>query len=344
MTTVGSNSLATVREGADPGERLAAQLIDAALHLGSGAAGVAAYYVLGLLSPLLGGLVGFSLPLAVLAYQWQMLASEGQTVGKRAMGLRIVNAGDGGNPGFVKAIVMRNWLNKLFCAVGFYPLINVAPIFWKPRRCIHDYLAGTLVVKDDGSAARAPGGSSDEFEVLIGGMERELAASKSSLVDAMVVLRKEQAKLQTLKAAAARLETQAKEAVQRGADELARQCLHAHRLKLEELAAHTRHLEEMSRSVASLKASVDAQAAKLATARARKGSLKGRVALLEASPSFSKFDAEVSKIEEKVGDQEIMADVQLDMQASPGSDAKPKLPPADSIDDELEKLRREIGA
>jgi uncharacterized RDD family membrane protein YckC len=122
------------------GRRLAAKLIDAFLVIAPDA-------VIGMdgtpeaLKVLLGVAV-----LGLLAAQAYLLTRRGQSLGKIALGLRIVRAGDGSNPGFVRAVLLRTMINGL-CWIFFpYFLVDALMIFRKDERCAHDHLADTRVV------------------------------------------------------------------------------------------------------------------------------------------------------------------------------------------------------
>jgi uncharacterized RDD family membrane protein YckC len=86
--------------------------------------------------------------LALNIYQWVSLARSGQTLGKKAMEIKVVMYHDWSNPGFGRAVVVRNWVNILLVLsfLLFYGLIDVLLIFGKDRRCIHDHIAGTVVI------------------------------------------------------------------------------------------------------------------------------------------------------------------------------------------------------
>lgn len=108
---------------------------------------------------ILGGVVlavGWLLQLIV---QVWMLTTRGQSIGKRIVGLRIVKL-DSSAPGFVHAWLMREFLMSAFGFVlSFLPLVG--PLLLRPalhitdwcmifrddRRCLHDLLAGTRVVR-----------------------------------------------------------------------------------------------------------------------------------------------------------------------------------------------------
>jgi uncharacterized RDD family membrane protein YckC len=80
-----------------------------------------------------------------------LLSTQGQTLGKRAVRVQIVCYDTDENPGFVKAVLLRVFVNGLIGAVPLigpiYSLVNICFIFGDERRCIHDLIAGTQVVE-----------------------------------------------------------------------------------------------------------------------------------------------------------------------------------------------------
>jgi uncharacterized RDD family membrane protein YckC len=80
-----------------------------------------------------------------------LLANRGQTFGKKMMKIRVVRFADGGNPGFLSAVVLRLFVPGLIsavpCAGSLFSLADVLFIFGTERRCIHDHIAGTKVVR-----------------------------------------------------------------------------------------------------------------------------------------------------------------------------------------------------
>jgi uncharacterized RDD family membrane protein YckC len=80
-------------------------------------------------------------------YQMVLLSRHGQTLGKRAMNIRIVRSDDGSNPGFRRAVGLRFLVNGLICLIPVYSLLDSLFIFSAERRCLHDHLAGTKVVE-----------------------------------------------------------------------------------------------------------------------------------------------------------------------------------------------------
>jgi uncharacterized RDD family membrane protein YckC len=97
---------------------------------------------------------------AMLAVNGYLLANRGQTVGKMLNKIRIVDAQTGSRLPFVRVFVYRSlWLIPLVVIAAFIPgqaddiLINLVSlvdalfIFGKQRRCLHDYIAGSKVVR-----------------------------------------------------------------------------------------------------------------------------------------------------------------------------------------------------
>ncbi len=80
--------------------------------------------------------------------QVALLSRYGQTIGKRALGLRIVRIETGLNGGFLTNVVLRTVVNWLLCLIPPYVIVDSLLILTASRRCIHDYIAGTRVVLD----------------------------------------------------------------------------------------------------------------------------------------------------------------------------------------------------
>ena len=133
-------------ETAGRGRRLAAALLDSGLALPlllvaqeSGYANTDNVDPIGVAA-----LAGFSVLTNVQIY---LLATSGQTIGKRVMQIRIVDARTGRYPGWVRLVILRVYLNGLFAAVtlGLYGLVDTLFIFRDDRRTLHDRLARTRV-------------------------------------------------------------------------------------------------------------------------------------------------------------------------------------------------------
>lgn len=151
-------------ELASRGERLAAYWIEVLLALPFGLVGGVLGYKLGRAAashePLEPSLI-FALGLTALCLvaltviQMYWLATRGQTLGKHWMKIRIVRL-DGRKAGFVGAVLKRGFLNfgvYLALALVFRPLAyayllaDILFIFGPQNRCLHDFIAGTKVVR-----------------------------------------------------------------------------------------------------------------------------------------------------------------------------------------------------
>ncbi len=79
-----------------------------------------------------------------------LLMTRGQTIGKLLLGMRIVRP-DGSAASPVRLIGLRygvGWLLSALPVVGMvYALVDCLFIFRADRRCLHDLIAGTIVVK-----------------------------------------------------------------------------------------------------------------------------------------------------------------------------------------------------
>ena len=140
------------------GERLAAAIIDGLIML---VILIPAMYMSGYFSGILQGVkpsygtqalwgvIGFAVLVAVQGYP---LSEKGQTWGKMALKLKIVDLA-GNKPEFVRMLGLRYGINQLIALIpfigGLYGIVDVLFIFREDRRCIHDLLAGTRVVVAD---------------------------------------------------------------------------------------------------------------------------------------------------------------------------------------------------
>jgi uncharacterized RDD family membrane protein YckC len=89
--------------------------------------------------------------LTLLIVQVVMLSTRGQTIGKRMLGIRVVRYADGAQAGFVHGWLLRNLVPGIIQMVpwiGFaFYITDACFIFSQERRCLHDLIAGTKVVK-----------------------------------------------------------------------------------------------------------------------------------------------------------------------------------------------------
>lgn len=147
------------------GRRLVAQLVDAVL-LVAALALTAGVLVAVLVAPLgladssgtgsdssqaLGGLAIVAVVLVVVVaavavpfcYQWLLIARDGQTLGKKALGIRAVRLSDNGVPSSGQA-ALRVLVSSLLGSVYIDSLWCLWDKPW--RQCLHDKAAGTIVV------------------------------------------------------------------------------------------------------------------------------------------------------------------------------------------------------
>jgi len=86
----------------------------------------------------------------VLGVQIYLLAQKGQTIGKRMVGIRIVDHSTGDLAGAGRILGLREFLRGLVSGIPYIGwlliLIDILAIFGEDHRCIHDYIARTTVV------------------------------------------------------------------------------------------------------------------------------------------------------------------------------------------------------
>ena len=102
--------------------------------------------------------------LALSVLQWVLISKTSQSIGKRAVGIQILRT-SGDRVGFLDGVVLRNWpwtwakvlagavfsqaplLGPFAAPLGNFcvTLMDVLPVFGPHRRCVRDYLAGTIV-------------------------------------------------------------------------------------------------------------------------------------------------------------------------------------------------------
>ena len=85
--------------------------------------------------------------LALLAIQLVMVTNRGQTLGKKIVGIRIVLKDTQENGGFIVNVLKRGFLNGLLSLIPGYFLVDSLFIFRGDRRCLHDMIAGTVVIQ-----------------------------------------------------------------------------------------------------------------------------------------------------------------------------------------------------
>ena len=137
------------------GIRLVAVLLDAVF------AGIA-FWIISLVTPLswspapgvnlvrflaINGLVGFVIFVVLHGY---LLATRGQTIGKALLKVRIVRS-DGSRASLMRIVALRFLPTTVISLIplvgGLYATIDSLLIFRESRRCLHDNIADTIVVK-----------------------------------------------------------------------------------------------------------------------------------------------------------------------------------------------------
>jgi len=97
--------------------------------------------------------------IALLAIQATFLIKRGQSVGKMALGIKIVRVSDGTIPGFVKIFLLRLFVPNLLTGIPFigiaFILVDLLFIFREDRRCLHDLIAETKVIESANCSSAA---------------------------------------------------------------------------------------------------------------------------------------------------------------------------------------------
>ena len=93
--------------------------------------------------------------MGALLFQAILIAVRGQNLGKLLVGVRVVRADNGAPAGFVRGVLLRFSLpvtlvivlNGFFMLGFVFLLVDYAFMFREDRRCLHDLIAGTKVVR-----------------------------------------------------------------------------------------------------------------------------------------------------------------------------------------------------
>jgi len=88
--------------------------------------------------------------LAVLGVNIYFVVKNRQTIGKKLVGIKVVRS-DGSRVSIARLFWLRNFVSSLPGGIplvgSLYSLTRYLFIFGEQRRCIHDYIADTIVVK-----------------------------------------------------------------------------------------------------------------------------------------------------------------------------------------------------
>jgi uncharacterized RDD family membrane protein YckC len=127
-------------------QRFVAAVLDAAFVL------VPCWLFYELVEPFVGHrlVIAIAAFVAVEAIQWNLVARRGQPFGKVVTGTRIVRAEDRALPDFHHGVVVRDWVRLILSPTPlglFFCAVDVLFVFRRDRRCVHDHLAGTMVIR-----------------------------------------------------------------------------------------------------------------------------------------------------------------------------------------------------
>ena len=144
-------------EPASPWARLAAVIIDGLIY----AAVVVVFAIIAALTfsanqsdeefPLAIILAATVAVIIVLIIQMVLLGTRGQTIGKIALNIRIVDAQTGAHPGWPRLVLLRAIVNGILTGIpflgGIYWIVDSLFVFRADHRTIHDLYSGTRVDK-----------------------------------------------------------------------------------------------------------------------------------------------------------------------------------------------------
>ena len=87
----------------------------------------------------------------ILIIQMVLLGTRGQTIGKIALKIRIVDAQTGAHPGWPRLVLLRAIVNGILTGIpflgGIYWIVDSLFVFRADHRTIHDLYSGTRVDK-----------------------------------------------------------------------------------------------------------------------------------------------------------------------------------------------------
>jgi uncharacterized RDD family membrane protein YckC len=89
------------------------------------------------------GGIGF---IAWMFFTVKLLGENGQSIGKKACKIKLLRK-DGSEVSISRVIIARNLANTVLGVIPLYGVIDSLFIFGSQRRCVHDYIADTIVVK-----------------------------------------------------------------------------------------------------------------------------------------------------------------------------------------------------
>jgi uncharacterized RDD family membrane protein YckC len=94
--------------------------------------------------------VGVACALVSLTFTTVFVYRNGQTIGKKLLGIKVVRK-DGAKATLGRIFWLRYLLNSVFMLIpvfgSLYSIVDALFIFGSAKRCVHDYLADTIVVR-----------------------------------------------------------------------------------------------------------------------------------------------------------------------------------------------------
>jgi uncharacterized RDD family membrane protein YckC len=128
---------------ADRGTRLAAAMLDTFLLI----PGIVLFGVVSTRDEPLWLVPGLALMLALFGCQLYLSATANQSIGKRLLKIRVARS-DGSRVSVARILILRNLIPQLLGAMcNLFGVVDAVLIFGETRRCAHDFIADTIVVK-----------------------------------------------------------------------------------------------------------------------------------------------------------------------------------------------------
>jgi uncharacterized RDD family membrane protein YckC len=94
--------------------------------------------------------LGVMAELVILSVVAFLVYKNSQTIGKKIFGIKVVRS-DGSRATFGRIFWLRNFVNTLLTMIpllgGLYALVDMLMIFGDARRCCHDHIADTIVIR-----------------------------------------------------------------------------------------------------------------------------------------------------------------------------------------------------
>jgi uncharacterized RDD family membrane protein YckC len=94
--------------------------------------------------------IGVFLELIVAAVMTVLVHRNGQTIGKKLIGIKDVRS-DGSRATLGRIFWLRYFVNTLFTVIpvvgSLYAFVDILMIFGQAKRCCHDYIADTIVIR-----------------------------------------------------------------------------------------------------------------------------------------------------------------------------------------------------